>query len=109
MNIKTREQEVLELILKYWDNADTHDLQSTIKTIKGYYPAMEYSQSLDWTFRMTRESSVNLSKKYLNQELPENCNEFMLVVDSSTLSMIIFSYEEYLNNCTRMIQRVLLT
>ena len=108
MKIITVEQEVLERILRYWNNPNPDDFQNTMKNIQVFYPLTDHSRSLDWTFRMMRESSENLSNKYLNQELSMNCEKFILVVDSLTLSMTMRSYEEYLNDYTGKIKRMLL-
>ena len=108
MKIITAEQEALELILRYWNNPNPDDLQNTMKNIQVFYPLTDHSRSLDWSFKMMKESAKNLSSKYLNQELPMNCEEFILIVDSLTLSMTMRSYEEYQKDYTRIIQRTIL-
>lgn len=108
MQIITTEQAVLNLILEYLDNPNPIVFKNTLKKIREHWPITEHSMSLDWEFKLTNQSFVNLSKKYLNQDLQRDSPVYILLVDSIDLSFKILSYEEYVSNLPRIMNRTFL-
>ena len=96
---------MLGLILKYWNNPTLITLENTLKQIREYYPITGYSAMGDWKFSLTPESLVNLSKKYLNQDLPEKIEKYTFLVDSTNLSLKILSSEEWISYFTEFMKR----
>lgn len=97
MKIITEQQEILELILEYWDNPSAIALETTLNKIGEIYLL-----GRQWSFCLTDESLINLSKKYLNRDLQINEEQYTLWVDCTTLSFRILSWEEYVENYEEM-------
>ena len=109
MKIVTNEQVVLDLILEHWNDPLEMDYKITLEKIREYWPITEYSYSLDWEFNLTPQSFVELSKRYLNQDLLMTSESYTLLVDSTNLSLKILSWEEYKEDIPRRMRRVILT
>lgn len=97
MEILTKQQKVLNLILQYWDNPSEVYLQDTLMQIREYWPIDINYHSKSWEFRgLTDNSWAELSKKYSLELREDKNNDYNLVVYCSSLLMKIISGEQFL-------------
>ena len=101
MEILTKQQKVLNLILQYWDNPSEFFLQDTLKQIREYWPIDFNHHSESWEFSgLTDNSWAELSKKYSLELREDKNNDYTLVVYCSSLLMKIISREQFIEYFT---------
>lgn len=111
----TKEQAVLKFMLEHWEAPLVMDYSTTIKKIRELWPVTEKSMTLDWEFRLTVKSLMELSKRYLGKDLQIVYDQYtlaedqyVLLVDSTNLSFQILSQEESIADFPRRMSRTYL-
>ena len=95
MEIISREQAVLNLIIKYRDNPGEVSLESTLKEIRKYWPQVEDFKIQHWgVWNLTPASEINLLNKYFPEVTVKKGESYVLEVDCKTLSMRYVNFEE---------------